>query len=562
MAENDDFDENKGDPNVQRNPDDDDVSPAFENGLSMVTDDLVPLSRVILPAGDALLDGATVTLTKVGGSGTVRVLAIHPNPELPLTDDWVEVSLGANLRDNFFLSTGPYKSFNWYAEGLTFGEVTLELKFENGPMRVKDRVVLSVVDLDVVELTFTGATGEYFVVKKDDGSGDYGTPHWKDANRDGDANDTGPPADNRFPAAYLRDKNPQVTAVKIVYEPQGILSGPVRVLGDGPNLLDFQQDLTATGSQMVTSDITAQSKFANEIDFFWPMNIDWRVSKDSGTVWLDAGRTSTQVYVTLGTPNTGSRYHTLLHNSCRDADGKTANADVISAIWGDFTDQAVYRADPKGLTDGTQLTYYDNWTVSYVTTADLLKHGDGQCYAWAQLFINLLGAQGVNQQNDYVNLTAATADGFLVKDWSFPGGNGISGHSTYPFLNLPQSFQTFINQSSYLWRFAEVTDSTGVPGQGTDNPLSCFSNHQLVKIAGQYYDPSYGKVYASLADFDAQAISGYVLGASSWLVNEPDVGLDLNGNGNQTDMGVPTDSFLIQKNPSGNDLSETVTDYP
>ncbi|GMU39110.1 MAG: hypothetical protein AMXMBFR22_33010 [Phycisphaerae bacterium] len=68
IAENDDFDENKGDPNVQRNPDDADASPVHADGSAIVTDDLVPLSRGMLPGGDGMFSGATVTLTKVGGA--------------------------------------------------------------------------------------------------------------------------------------------------------------------------------------------------------------------------------------------------------------------------------------------------------------------------------------------------------------------------------------------------------------------------------------------------------------------------------------------------------------
>ncbi len=559
MAENDDFDENKGDPNVQRNPDDADASPVFENGQSIVTDDLVPLTRAILPPGDALLEGSTITLTKVAGPGAVRVLAIKPNPDPPLVDDWVEVPLGANLRDDYFISTGQYKLFNWYAEGLTAGEVTLELKFDNGPMPVKDRVTLTVVDLDVVELTFKGIPAEFFVIKKDDGSGDYGTPHWKDANDDGDADDP-EENDQRYPAAYLRGKHVKLD-LKITVDPPDVLWDTVRVRGAGSHSYAFQQDTMPTSFEINVASVSSDPALNDWVDCFNPFELHWSVSPDDGLTWIDAGRTDNQLYVTLGTPNSGSRFHTLLHNSCRDAAGNNTDSAVIAGIWGDFTDQVVYRVDPTGRTDGTQLTYYNDWMTDHTSTALLLEHADGQCTAWAKFLIDAIGAQGINQQNGYVKLAATHAGGFLVADWSFPTGPGLSRHATFPYLNLPQAIDNFCNQDSFLWLFAEVTDRTGLPGQGTDSPLSLFGYHQVVKISGHYYDPSYGEDYAPLADLENQAIHGYLIAVEDWPVNEADVGLDLNGNGNQTDI-VPTQSFLIQKNLPGNNLTETSEPYP
>jgi hypothetical protein len=79
------------------------------------------------------------------------------------------------------------------------------------------------------------------------------------------------------------------------------------------------------------------------------------------------------------------------------------------------------------------------------------------------------------------------------------GGDPISQDSTGQFF--------------YDWKnppIPNVTDDPGVPGQGTANPPSIFQSHRVAKIAGIYYDPSYGKKYTSLDDMESKAIDGYV----------------------------------------------------
>jgi len=147
-------------------------------------------------------------------------------------------------------------------------------------------------------------------------------------------------------------------------------------------------------------------------------------------------------------------------------------------------------------------------------------------------------------------------DGFAVKNWTF-SGSGTSGHSTHAYLNIPDS--PLVGTSSYNWLYEGVSDAPGIPGQGTSNPASLFNNHQVV-ISGEYYDPSYGVKHATLQDIDDDAIDGFYI-AGMWPVDEPAVGLDLNGDGDMTDMGVSTLVYLFRKNPAGLDIQETLYDY-
>lgn len=102
---------------------------------------------------------------------------------------------------------------------------------------------------------------------------------------------------------------------------------------------------------------------------------------------------------------------------------------------------------------------------------------------------------------------------------------------------------------------------TGIYGPGTFNPASLFGNHQVVKIGTQYYDPTYGVVYNSLTDIDNLAIDGYYKRLAV-LLNEDEVGIDLNSDGDMIDQQVPTDVYMLQKNPVGNQLVEQRREFP
>ena len=113
--------------------------------------------------------------------------------------------------------------------------------------------------------------------------------------------------------------------------------------------------------------------------------------------------------------------------------------------------------------------------------------------------------------------------------------------------------------NAYNWLYAEVTDEVGIAGQGNSNPaVSFFAQHQLAFVDGKYYDPSYGKMYSNstedlvMKDIENEAIGGYwwvhdINEDGGWPVDEPLVNLDINGNGNKTDMGVNTTAYLFRK---------------
>ncbi len=113
----------------------------------------------------------------------------------------------------------------------------------------------------------------------------------------------------------------------------------------------------------------------------------------------------------------------------------------------------------------------------------MLESAVGRCGAWASLFVNALGIEGVVSEliNIFVKFGAAKAPCstiyvcvMLIKNWSF----GTPGFGEFPYE---------INQ---------VKDEEGVPAQGVKNPPPFFWDHAIVKAGVEgseaLYDPSYG----------------------------------------------------------------------
>ena len=46
----------------------------------------------------------------------------------------------------------------------------------------------------------------------------------------------------------------------------------------------------------------------------------------------------------------------------------------------------------------------------------------------------------------------------------------------------------------------------GIAAQGTPNPDSAFTDHELNRIQGKIFDPSYGRQYASFDEWEGDAL--------------------------------------------------------
>jgi len=137
-----------------------------------------------------------------------------------------------------------------------------------------------------------------------------------------------------------------------------------------------------------------------------------------------------------------------------------------------------------------------------------LTDADGDCHAWAHLFVDMYKAQGIDYANEAVPLTwtngGTTKSGIIVKMWEFPEEEPYVNTSTASDPRHP-------TENKYAWTTARVTDkaSDNATGQGPNtHPASLFLNHIVVDAGGQLYDPSYGVPYESLQGFDDQ-LSGF-----------------------------------------------------
>jgi hypothetical protein len=269
----------------------------------------------------------------------------------------------------------------------------------------------------------------------------------------------------------------------------------------------------------------ATAPFRNGAQFFPHFVIHWQLSFDGGKGWNDAGRSDNPVYVSASTnplPDALSKefYLTVVDSEINETLGLLASGRpaIVKNTWRLFTGRGVRQfslAAPfsDGTEHGRALTYYGTPTsasdptrqqflhIGYTgntTVRPLLAHGDGQCTAWDELFLDMLLVNGIFEQKDWVSVVPEKSDeGFLVNNWHF-SGDGTSGNKSYPYLDV-------------LGKHYEVVKHLGAPGQNSPDPLSVFGNHVIVFINGTYYDPSYAETFTNIRQMTAKVVAGYCI---------------------------------------------------
>jgi len=305
--------------------------------------------------------------------------------------------------------------------------------------------------------------------------------------------------------------------------------------------------VSPTNGAITASNLVAETAFDNTINLFNDLRIIWEVSVDSGKNWSWAGNTDHQVYVICTAPSDPKLLrHTALHISTDGAqnagphDGKH-DADfgdpvkVRAAIWDEFsaTGKNKLKIPRQRAQQGVDLTldknwlpylgYYYSWTVTQTTFVEsdvpnLIKNGDGQCNAWAGLFLDTLAIQGFASKNTGLSINCTNQSGgapsayFMVGKWKFTDPAAGDGSYSNPYKGNDFKIGGGPGKNAYTWlQNAQVTDTVGVAGQNNTHPLSIFPHHQLVLLDGVYYDPSYGLTYPhGLADLDSN-VDGFDL---------------------------------------------------
>ncbi len=338
-----------------------------------------------------------------------------------------------------------------------------------------------------VKITSVSFSGKNLNIKKDDGTGSYVKPQWTATAKD------------KSPVAYVSGTTPSVSASFVM---ECSTAPPfVYVRGQASDSITFtSQKLTLAGSgssyKLEYPETEGSHVFKQDIvRFFKPFIINWEISFD-GNSWRTIGETKNTLYVLYKAPQVEAGefqwFHTVFDLSCRNAQFKSVEKEIIAGVWNEFTDQIVLNYN------NDSLFYYKTLNTPHVTLATLLKYRDAECYTFAELFLAAIKIQGIVRTNNYVYLEAkGTAcgkkiDHFFVKNWAL----------NTPVSNPP--CPSFPYQSGN-----GVKKLPGIPGSCTKSPASHFGNHQIAKIDGVYYDPSYGTSCLSLTELKNNALSAW-----------------------------------------------------
>lgn len=375
----------------------------------------------------------------------------------------------------------------------------------------------------VREVTFSGP--DLINIVADPGTPAYpDPPHWVDTDLNGSID---APGDHALPVGYPRDRDAVVSARFAAaisnwpYPPSNY-----NLMVRGSNTLSATQPYYFTvpptpvaldGTDLVLAPTTIYDPFPGTVNY-GSLVINWQFSSNGGLSWQSAGRSQDELYVTLDTPVGGPVWHTPLNIGAQGAAmiGATTAAQVITETMKAFETRTVTTRNINPAFNAKPLTYYKQWDTMNTTAAAILTDPDfdGQCGAFAELFVIALRRKGVTTPMNLVTITALDQQELMfINNWSF-APEGDSGDPRYPFQNAyADATRNIIRKSAGVWEYywgtpAEVTDLEGVPGQNTTNPRSIFQNHQLVAVGTKIYDPSYGNVFDSLQEWEDGSVAG------------------------------------------------------
>ena len=446
--------------------------------------------------------------------GASELLTLMPI-EAILPDDG-EVSLGWNIWSNDPIlingqshpSTNPEHGEDANVQDTTFLIETMPL-------------------LELMTVTFDG-----YSLVQDHGSA-YDMPHWQN---------TPAPSYQPSPVAYVRNSLMQAALIFSVDAPKNG-SGTVYVTGEGSNGLTFPPTVMQIVQGVATVTLGCEATpgkagcLPDQIDLIDPLTVTWSYAPTANGPWKKAGSSSNPVYVLWAPPGERPLIHTVAHVGCEAAKGMTGVAGtaddvpVLDAIWAKFKTLAIRR-----VSDGRLLTYYgffDSngdgiWTPGEDTNknnpdtnqitdaAGLIRTGNGQCHSWAEFMYDVMQAQGISTINGHSSVIVGLEiknpeDGnlaFAINNWT---KSGVSPREIVPDIYTDAGIDGSLAKIPDPEK-NEATDAPGASGQGSSpNPPWMFGNHYIVKMNGQYYDPSYGLgSYLDRKIYEDEAFAGKI----------------------------------------------------
>lgn len=421
-----------------------------------------------------------------------------------------------------------------------------------------------------------GGLSNFFPIRRDDNGEFYvngNQPHWTFAGIS-------------HPIAYMSGTRMRVSAKLNI---DGLKSptlnikikGAIYVKGEKlAELPTLSKTITRSSNAIDYQKQFADAPFIlNKIVYDAACKIKWQISFDNGSTWANFSESSNELYVVLKKPTDElpERYewlHTLFHLSCIANEGTIVNVDrsILTTnlwklfdkkFWGNSVTDLNGKLKKKS---GISLKYYgtsdgglSGSPLPRASSYQIIRNsiGDGQCGAFALLFIDLHRIQGENlssatnskgvytKSNNGTGTTISTTCTqdidrdrmyFMVKDWDFigPTANGklpITCNIMPHFImtrNGPGTGVVYtLGGLSYHRTFMDAKDRKGVSGQNSENPNSLFYNHNIVKINNIYYDPSYGVIYNN-ANTMREALAGWMY-KSDRSILESEYGSDIDG---------------------------------
>ncbi len=363
-------------------------------------------------------------------------------------------------------------------------------------------VEIAFIKIKLVKVGFSGSGNRE--ISSDNGGTNYTAPHWNDPDGDGTSSDG-----HAHPVAYISD-----TKLTILpeWKLEPVVAGvDLKIKVTGPDSISIAEVNTQVSGDKVdlASAAEASANFEKGKVRYWEDDfvLTFEASFRDVNEWVEVGKSNNQFYVTHGTPGFSPLFHTLVDVGCRNSNGQTTEAGIVASIWSDFVAPSsgfptVLPARPPGMVGPLQSLYYYrtpyNSNVSS-TVAKLLADGDGRCGAWArflQAIIKTHGIRGVEARQ-------------VIP--SPPPNSGLQGHQIWvknqdlgPLTASPPGLPVPIN---------------GIAGQGSSNPSkSVFDDHGVTTYAGMIYDPSYGKSFENLLEWQRNALDSVSFHDSQQLI--------------------------------------------
>jgi len=350
------------------------------------------------------------------------------------------------------------------------------------------------------------------------------------------------------------------TQYRLVGTVEGLVNSPSHQYSAVPEGMEFSaQAGKLDGRDWVFENLTANKQF-EKVAYIEHLNITWRLERvGNATEKLRANSSDNPAYLTfeavkrneadakLNAPKDFKLLRSFVHigsiavigdydegNPTSPTPTPLTKDGVTLAIWDEFKKLRI------STFDGKPLVYYKTWgykdaskDFANTTSAGILVSQDGDCTSFVRLFIDALRAQGIENSDDFFliyadrNPAVNGEPNMFIKNWD-AADKGTTFVNGYGWTNTSEEFWPWKNNNGtfqYAWSpaFSEVTKVAGaVGGQNNANPQAIFRAHIAVQLTvdgeTKLYDPSYGKVYADINDFQDKAVAYYALRATGLRV--------------------------------------------